>query len=223
MKARRLYAGAAAAALSMALLAGCGGEKSVLARQAEGYEVIDEGTASGSPGVIGGQPGQPHPPIGVLPTPELTGTNLDTTTAFTTLDPVLGVPPADPNLSVGDTLGMPPPGTIGGTDPYAGAAPRPAPLRTEPGRTASTPSTTPRATSTPAASSTMEIRRSEPAPVATHTPSEGVTPTPRPTATPSATPAPTPSEEPARPEPESEPDPESASGAAADDTADEQE
>lgn len=76
-------------------LVGCGGGSSRLNRDQQQYDVVEEGSASGVTSTINA-PGETTPPI--------TGTNADTTTAFTL--PMGGVP-----TSTGQ------PGTIAGTLP----------------------------------------------------------------------------------------------------------
>ena len=67
---------------SIALLVSCGGDRSEAAEQ-QAFETVQEGAVAGVTTSIGG-PGESLPPI--------TGTNADTTTAFT-LDPkAVGAP-----------------------------------------------------------------------------------------------------------------------------------
>jgi len=70
--------------------AGCGAPEDGLARQTEQYQVIDEGVVSGVTSTIHA-PGDTVPVQ--VPSPDMTGTNLDTTTAFTILDPRISTAP----------------------------------------------------------------------------------------------------------------------------------
>ncbi len=176
--------------IGICTLVGCGAPEDGLARQTEQYQVIDEGSVSGVTSTI-------HAPGDLVPisapTPELTATNLDMTTAFTILDP--SVTTADP--------GGFDPTTVGTVAQPPAADPRATPVRTtNPSveRPASTPAPTPRRTSTPT-----------PTPAPTLVPSPTPAATPSPTQTPIEEPPPSPPPVEAPPEPEPTP-PESQPG-----------
>ena len=174
------------AGTAMLGVAGCGSPEEGLARQTEQYQVIDEGAVTGVTSTIHA-PGDmaPVPP----PTPDVTGTNLDTTTAFTILDPRISTAPPSPL----DTQTLPPAVSAPAEGSSAPArqqtAPQPpirrAPEREEPSRPAQEPRPAP-----------------EPRPSPTATP---VRPEPLPTPSATLPPQPEPEEEP-EPEPE-EPEP----------------
>lgn len=133
---------ALAAVLFLLATAACGSREETLARQVEGYEVIDEGSASGVTSTLNA-PGETVPVVTETP---LTGTSVDTTTAFTTLDPVLGVP------------------TETTTDTLASTLP---PTTTAPPMTPQSPIYVPPPTTRrpqPAATPVIDIRRTTPAP-----------------------------------------------------------
>lgn len=172
------------AGTAMIGVAGCGSPEEGLARQTEQYQVIDEGAVTGVTSTIHA-PGDmaPVPP----PTPDVTGTNLDTTTAFTILDPRISTAPPSPL----DTQTLPPAVSASPADSSAPVTRQPvpstpvrrAPEREEPSRPAQEPRATP-----------------EPRPAPTATPVR-----PEPLPTPSATLPPQPDPEPEQ-EPETEPE-----------------
>lgn len=141
---RSLVAAASLAAVLGLAALGCGSRDDSLAREVEGYEVVDEGSVSGVTSTIHA-PGEVIAPV-VEGVPGMTGTSLDTTTAFSTLDPVLGVPPTQTTT---DTLASSLPQTSTAYPSVAGEAPRFPPTRTAP-----PPVSTPQ----------LDIRRSTPAP-----------------------------------------------------------
>lgn len=95
-------------AAAILLASGCGRSNSNLRRDQKNYEVVEEGQASGVSSTISA-PGEVEAPV--LP---MTGTNADTTTAFTL-----------PNTST--TTPTAPPGTIAGTFPSTTPPPPPRP------------------------------------------------------------------------------------------------
>lgn len=104
--------------LGAALLtsAACSRSGHNLRRDQQNYEVIQEGSASGVSSTISA-PGETPPPL-----PALTGTNADTTTAFTL-----------PSTTIPTTSGQP--GTIAGTLPQPDSyprTPRPRPVAPQP-------------------------------------------------------------------------------------------
>ncbi len=172
-----------------ALSAGCGSPDNDLVRQTEQYQVIDEGAVSGVTSTI-------HAPGDMVPvpphTPETTETNLDTTTAFTILDPRVSTAPpegSDPTIPV--PAAAPP-----------AREPREVPSSLRPAAPVATPQP-------PVPASRATPPRASPTPAPTPT----ATPAPSPTGTPAATPVPTlppierevppppPAEEPAAPTP----------------------
>lgn len=109
-------------------MVGCGGRGDAKVAQA-GYETVQEGSAAGVTSTIHG-PGETLPPI--------TGTNADTTTAFT-LDPNAAaaagsVQPAQPSTMAGT---LPPPSSAPMTYP---GSPAPAPVTRTPAPAPSSPS-----------------------------------------------------------------------------------
>lgn len=122
----------------LAALAACGGdEKRTAAEQAQ-FETVQEGSAAGVTSTIQG-PGETIPPI--------TGTNVDTTTAFT-LNPN-AVPATQP---VGGTLAATFPDPTAGTTPTTGTTYRPP--ATRPARTTPAPPAEPARQSPPPAETT---------------------------------------------------------------------
>jgi hypothetical protein len=119
MRQNRLIAGVVVAAV----LSGCGGKGGVQQKQHE-YEVVQEGAATGVTSTIQG-PGETLPPI--------TGTNADTTTAFTinpntaTPGAIAGTTAPPPMTAYPPPTPMPPPMTSATPQP-----PRPAPVARQP-------------------------------------------------------------------------------------------
>lgn len=184
-------------------VAGCGSPEDGLARQTEQYEVIDEGAVSGVTSTIHA-PGDmaPVPP----PTPDVTGTNLDTTTAFTILDPRISTAPAPL-----DQQTLPPVGTAPTTRSSESAGQQ-APSRTSPSATPvrrdPEPAQSPRTTPTPRPSPTAAPVTPEPLP------------TPAATLPPQPEPEPEPETEPEEPEPSPPPSTDTSSEPDAEATAD---
>jgi hypothetical protein len=101
------------------IAAACRDGANGIGRKAGNYEVIEEGSAAGVTSTLH-SPGEViTPPTQTMP--DMTGTSLDTTTAFTILDPAIGTAPPAGTDTLAGTL----PPVI---DPNAGAvrsAPRP--------------------------------------------------------------------------------------------------
>ncbi|MBK5258495.1 MAG: hypothetical protein JJE51_02810 [Thermoanaerobaculia bacterium] len=105
------------------LIAACSRESGTLTRDQQEYETVQEGSAAGVTSTVV-VPGEVLPPM--------TGTNADTTTAFTL--PTTSIPPTDTQQ----------PGTLAGTlPPPAAYVPPPRESTPEPVPTASVPETTP--------------------------------------------------------------------------------
>lgn len=98
----------------------CGGDDDAARRGQQGYETVQEGSAAGVTSTIQG-PGETLPP--------LTGTNADTTTAFT----------IDPNAVAAATPGQQAPGTLAGTMPPPTQYPPPMTSSPPPPRPAAPP------------------------------------------------------------------------------------
>ena len=170
------------------LAAGCGGSEDGLARQTEQYQVIDEGAVSGITSTIHA-PGDMAPVQ--APTPDMTDTNLDTTTAFTILDPRV----VTATSSTVDPLAIPSPPLPTAdrrSDPAArqGATPGSTVLRSTP---------VPRPRETP--------DEPQPTPAMTPLPTPSSTALPRPVATPQPAPEPEEQDPPEEEEEQEEPEP----------------
>jgi hypothetical protein len=131
-----------------------------LARRAQDFEVVEEGSVAGVTSTIS-PPGEGPAPL--LPPPPITDTNFDTTTSFTIIDPVTG------------SIGTAPPGTLADTLPQDREVHRPRP-RPVPAQTAPDPTET-------AADPTETV------PAPTQTAPQDQTPTPPPRESPTPPPA----------------------------------
>lgn len=157
----------------VALSAGCGSREDGPARQTEQYQVIDEGSVSGVTSTI-------HAPGDLIPvkapTPEPTGTNIDTTTAFSILDSLITTaPPAEVDPAFPAPPSVPPAAAprVTPSSPRPPATPRPAPNPTPRPTRPPTPLETPDPAPTP-------IEDEEPTPPPAEEPDvpEEATPTP---------------------------------------------
>jgi hypothetical protein len=138
-----------------------------LARRAQDFEVVEEGSVAGVTSTIS-PPGEGPAPL--LPPPPITDTNFDTTTSFTIIDPVTG------------SIGTAPPGTLADTLPQDREVHRPRP-RPVPAQTAPDPTETAADPTQTAADPTETV------PAPTQTALQDQTPTPPPRESPTPPPA----------------------------------
>ena len=174
MKKSALFIVSAAVVFAIA----CRGDEDKLRRDQQEYDVVQEGAGGAVTSTLQA-PGEVAPPL----VPPLTGTNADTTTAFT-------LPTAT------DTTQSGPPGTIAGTfttgtqsDPRYQASPRPAPAQRPPVPQPAPPQPVPPPTQTSEQepqppTTTQEPREEEPEPEREPVPQPQPEPQPAPPPTP---------------------------------------
>ena len=146
----------------LVVIGGCRRDHAPREQQQPNYETVQEGEAAGVTSTIHG-PGETTPPI--------TGTNADTTSAFT-INPALATGPATPPGTLAGTLPNQPYGGVAGMPAYV---PPPRPMTTQPART-QPPATQPPPATTTTAEPQPEPEQTETAPPPTQTQTDAPTP-----------------------------------------------